>query len=342
MRKIHIPRKASKLHIEVYQDSLCEAVSRAMRTCSKSSLALWKKISYCMSRKWLLSSDVRDVIKAKENIGVITDPQLRSEIKGIFNYERFGKGQHMQFSKEGEEIKWKRNSNGWSKNAYIKLLDINVCPYCNAELIGILAEERSVNKGTISKEISLVDCDHFFSQDKYPYLALALANLVPCCPLCNERLKLAYEPPYPNFVHPFEDDFHELAKFEVKPLKVGAVIGKLQGVDGIDVRVLSRAGSLNKVKGSADFWRLCNRYSTVYGADIRRLLLKCNQYESKEYLSYILGLSSERALEDVIITDFGFDLAPDRINHNRLGKLTIDVMHDSVSRLRARICNKEA
>jgi len=341
MRKIHIPKEASKLHCEVYQDSLCEAVSREMRTCSKGSRAVWKKISHCLSFKWLLSSDVSDVIKAKEKVGVITDPQLRSEIKAIFNYERFCKGQHMQFSKRKKDFKWGKNSHGWSKNTYIKQLDINVCPYCNAELIGILAVERTLCDRTVSKEIALVDCDHFFSQDKYPYLALALANLVPCCSVCNERLKLSYEPSYPDFVHPFEDDFHELARFEVKPLKVGAVIGKLQGSDGIDVRVLSQTGLSNKVKGSADFWQLCNRYCTVYGADIRKLLLKSNQYESKEYLSYVLRLSSKRGLEDVIITDFGFDLAPDKINHNRLGKLTIDVMNDSVLRLRAKMDNRD-
>ena len=56
----------------------------------------------------------------------------------------------------------------------VNALGIRTCPYCNRGYIG-------VSKGRLLG----VQLDHFYNRNKYPFLAVSLYNLVPCCGVCN-------------------------------------------------------------------------------------------------------------------------------------------------------------
>lgn len=60
----------------------------------------------------------------------------------------------------------------------IKATNIEICPYCNENLIHNI-EERS-----------LADLDHFYLQSKLPLFGLTFMNFIPCCVTCNRSLKL--------------------------------------------------------------------------------------------------------------------------------------------------------
>lgn len=60
----------------------------------------------------------------------------------------------------------------------IDKLGINVCPYCNRNFINNIIYKDGVAKRTSHM-------DHFYSKDKYPFLAMSFYNLIPCCPSCN-------------------------------------------------------------------------------------------------------------------------------------------------------------
>ena len=63
-----------------------------------------------------------------------------------------------------------------------KEMGISTCCYCDMSYVNVY----SVN---YNKNHSHFDLDHFFSQSDCPLLALSIFNLIPSCPVCNERLK---------------------------------------------------------------------------------------------------------------------------------------------------------
>lgn len=56
----------------------------------------------------------------------------------------------------------------------VRILGVRTCPYCNRAYIG--------SRGN---KILGVQLDHFHNKDKYPFLAVSLYNLIPCCSFCN-------------------------------------------------------------------------------------------------------------------------------------------------------------
>ncbi len=68
--------------------------------------------------------------------------------------------------------------NKFSKEDFIKALDIKVCPYCNRSYIKCI--DNNENKALIKGQI-----DHFFSKKEYPFLAVSRFNLIPSCSDCN-------------------------------------------------------------------------------------------------------------------------------------------------------------
>jgi hypothetical protein len=67
----------------------------------------------------------------------------------------------------------------------IGMLGVEVCPYCNRQFITTLIppEDTSDEKKKGSK--TRPQLDHFKAKTKYPYLALSITNLIPCCGVCN-------------------------------------------------------------------------------------------------------------------------------------------------------------
>lgn len=67
-------------------------------------------------------------------------------------------------------------------NAYrlFQLMDISVCPYCEHELIEVVAKEGEARR--------TLEFDHFFPKgdNDYPGLAMCFFNLIPSCKPCNQ------------------------------------------------------------------------------------------------------------------------------------------------------------
>ena len=64
---------------------------------------------------------------------------------------------------------------------YAEKLDITSCFYCESAYTGVYSD-----KGKIKRTF---DIDHFFQKEQYPIFALSLYNFVPCCQVCNSRVK---------------------------------------------------------------------------------------------------------------------------------------------------------
>ena len=66
-------------------------------------------------------------------------------------------------------------------------MKLHTCHYCNMAYINTF--EYVDDNGGTKKKKSHFDLDHVLEKADYPILAFSLFNLVPSCPICNERLK---------------------------------------------------------------------------------------------------------------------------------------------------------
>ncbi len=84
---------------------------------------------------------------------------------------------------------------------------VKVCPYCNRSYIHTLRFHR------VRPQF-----DHFFGKVKYPYLAVSLYNLIPCCAICNQSKADAdvYDPVAKTytFLYPYRDEYGTDVRFE--------------------------------------------------------------------------------------------------------------------------------
>ena len=92
---------------------------------------------------------VSDALKAN-------DKEKENILKHVFRYEAFSA----------------------QKEIYhlVSLMGVEICPYCNRLFVTTVSEEKKKMRPQL---------DHYRSKSQYPFLALSILNLVPCCGVCN-------------------------------------------------------------------------------------------------------------------------------------------------------------
>lgn len=92
----------------------------------------------------------------------------------------------------------------FQKSTFISERKVEVCPYCGRQKT-IMAEE-------LDRPDSKPPIDHFLPKSKYPFLALSVYNLIPCCTFCNELANkgdfdpLEFAPLVKSLLNPHEFD----------------------------------------------------------------------------------------------------------------------------------------
>lgn len=88
---------------------------------------------------------------------------------------------------------------------WAKKIGVKICPYCNRSFI-----YTTPKKGTRPQY------DHYYPKSKYPYLALSLYNLIPCCPICNNAKKAEDTFENESLLYPFEEEYGYDNFFEIE------------------------------------------------------------------------------------------------------------------------------
>lgn len=86
----------------------------------------------------------------------------------------------------------------------LRIMNVDVCPYCNRQYIFTL-EDKNVR----------AQLDHYYPKDKYPYLAISIYNLIPCCSICNiakSNLDTKEKP----ILYPYKEEFPDDMVFNIK------------------------------------------------------------------------------------------------------------------------------
>jgi len=89
-------------------------------------------------------------------------------------------------------------------------MNIKVCPYCNNQYTQTLEKQDKTHKVQFQ-------LDHFYPQSIYPYLAVSFYNLIPSCNNCNLS-KSNHDTFKEKLIHPYEESFHQLAKFRTNKI----------------------------------------------------------------------------------------------------------------------------
>ena len=96
--------------------------------------------------------------------------------KKIFNFEAYGTRKAVR--------------------SILTTMRVDVCPYCNRIFTAV-----SPKSGTRPP------LDHYYPKSRYPYLALTLYNLIPCCDICNrKKSKLDTAKKGNEILYPYEEE----------------------------------------------------------------------------------------------------------------------------------------
>ena len=135
----------------------------------------------------VITGDHKALEKVIKEIGVLEknkdDKKLHDEFESIYNNftnREFGRT--------------------WGKK-----IGVEICPYCNRSFI-----YTTPKKGTWPQY------DHYYPKSKYPYLALSMYNLIPCCPVCNNAKNAEDTFDNKSLLYPFEEEYGYDIFFEIE------------------------------------------------------------------------------------------------------------------------------
>ena len=260
---------------------------------------------------------------------------LKFIVSNIFDYEKFKDDESWIWTIDGTKKisrKTKKNDDGAIEKVcgrfdYLdNIIGIGCCPYCNRAYI--MKQDIKIkpdptkksNYKTINPAL-----DHYFSKSKYPYFALSLYNLIPCCDLCNSKIKSTSELKLKYHIHPYKHSFHKKIKFVVVPDNLKAFN---DSPDDFSIEIQEKQyENSKKAKEYADFFGLEDLYNNHkdYAAEI---LVK-KQIYNKAWLDGVNsaeGLNLNLTLDDAKRYYYGNYLKEGDINKRPLSKLTIDLL----------------
>lgn len=110
-----------------------------------------------------------------------------------------------------KEYDYFSDSKGWNAYLFQKDLEIEVCPYCATQNIFLYKNDLILKKGQTRGVL-----DHFFDKGTYPFLAVSLYNLVPCCKVCNSDMKGIKKFGLASHYSPYEIEVHNFMKFKIE------------------------------------------------------------------------------------------------------------------------------
>ena len=228
---------------------------------------------------------------------------LRKILMDIFDYDSFTK-----------------NKDGWNRHKLMYSLDINICPYCNRIPI--------TNYVTLDgDEKTTADLDHFYCQDRYPFLALSLYNSIPSCPYCNSRFKLQKDFFENKHIYPYKESFGDNAKFKTDfndDYDLSYLKGNSTNFDlDIEIKTLNQQ-EIEKINNSIKTFKLKELYLKEKEY-IRDIIKKCNYYNSSEIdrLYKVENLfDSKEEIKEMV---FGHCFKEEDLHKRAFAKLTKDI-----------------
>ncbi|CAH1200501.1 hypothetical protein PAECIP111893_01400 [Paenibacillus plantiphilus] len=241
-------------------------------------------------------------------------PTLDKNLRAIFNYKSKFVGSYPPKK--------------WGAYQFVTMLNVKVCPYCNRQYIFTICEESGKTRGKL---------DHFYDKATYPYLALSMYNLIPCCSICNSDLKGSEAFTIDTHLNPYIEDFGGLFKFSVA-MKSGDELrpGDTSGIDyllgvGDEFDIVIKDSCLDlqlkqRVENNLEIFKLRELYNMHkdYVVDlIKKRVIYSDTQIDELFKKYGGKLFSSR--EDVIATIISNYATDQNLDKRVLSKLAKDI-----------------
>lgn len=181
---------------------------------------------------------------------------------------------------------------GWK---LIQSLGINVCPYCGQQYLAI-----ATNKNNTIAEATL---DHYFSKERYKYLALNFFNLIPVCKNCNSSYKGNSDE---RIVNPYSFSYGKYIRFEIKNLDIINYLDKSKNFK-LHITNLAKEPEIRLlVDKHTEILCIKERYE-FFQTLIKSLILKKQAYETSGITQLVIFLKKmqikcdDKDIEDIIL-----------------------------------------
>lgn len=209
---------------------------------------------------------------------------------------------------------------GWGAYSLCILARYEVCPYCHIRATNTVL--RDANNAGYRPQL-----DHFYDRARYPFLALSLGNLVPCCGTCNgPGMKHSKDFVADPHLNPLSDV--SVLNFALGPVN-GAewdpvLLALREPAEKFEVRINVPVGN-NKAENSLRTFQLQTQYQMKLRDAYRVARIGCSPAFSKS-----VSLTTELDFYGMTIADhLGFDPAGDEYKKQSEGKMRRDVYLDS-------------
>ncbi|MBS4212694.1 hypothetical protein [Neobacillus rhizophilus] len=227
---------------------------------------------------------------------------LNSQLKAVFNYSLFCSTEDI-----GE----------WCAYQLLSKMHMQVCPYCNRQYITTIYTENQKTRAQL---------DHFFNKSTFPYLAISLYNLVPCCSVCNSSLKGKKEFYVSKNIHPYVEGFGENYRFTFDLAdNLESLISKKGKINISFTTNSSDKNFLKRAKNNAEIFlleKLYNSHDNIVKETIQKHLWYSDDYAESLLKSYP-GVFSGK--DEVFRMIFSSEVEESKFNLRPFSKLITDI-----------------
>lgn len=204
-----------------------------------------------LTRLLLTSSNINEVKKSIELYNIakaILSPKsfliLKADLKRIFKYSTF----------------IAKTTKPWNAYNLCESSISRTCPYCNQTYSFTVTETK---KGKKKQKTFRPTLDHFYPKDKYPHLALTLANLVPSCSTCNSTLKGDADFSEEPHLHPLYDDENIIFLCDTEKHTIVDIRSNFESLRP-ELKILIKPKVMcGKTKNSMETFAIVSRYKKV-------------------------------------------------------------------------------
>jgi hypothetical protein len=275
-----------------------------------------------------IATNIKDIITATPE-KLHEYATLKHDIFDSISIENKDKIKNIFIEKGYKKWRSSKKIQHWIKE---NLLSARACPYCNANYLSSISHTKKTNSPTKENFVYLFfHFDHFYSKEKYFYLALSFYNLIPACHTCNASLKGNKPFSIADYIHPYLHDFQDAIKFSLNlnNENLNTFLNPYHRKKSI-VKISYKKNhpiSLQAEK-TVKLFKLVERYEE-HQDYITELLQKAYTYP-KDYIKNLLYrypdiFQSENEIKRLI---WGNYTQPEDINRRPLAKLTQDIMDE--------------
>lgn len=243
--------------------------------------------------------ELEDVIKKFKDFSITPDSDDLSDydkIKNIFDYKII--------------------SNLGIRDIILNKINTNVCPYCGRQYISNYGKKNSA------------DIDHFYLKSKHPYLALSLFNFIPCCNICNSKMKTIKDFSSEEHLYPYTEGFEDDVCFDIsdESLICDIINKKVEPTIIIDYSRASKE-KIEKVEKNMETFKLEDMYKN-HSKDVTDLLNKISIYNNNSYIDFLSHVFDENSNKETLAftNDLVNSLFKEKNDDEILSKLYNDIL----------------